>query len=98
MKLIYISAVAFVLVAGGAAVMSSRAAAVPAQGQGRESTAPVTTRDFVRSVRLSGTVEAVQSTTIAAPRLSGPGSNSLVITRLIRPGTKVPPGDTLVSV
>jgi len=97
MKLIYISAVAFVLVAGGAAVMSSRAAAVPAQGQGRESTATVTTRDFVRAVRLSGTVEAVQSTTIAAPRLSGPSSNSLVITRLIRPGTKVRAGDLLVE-
>ena len=51
----------------------------------------------MKSVRLSGTVEAVQSTTIAAPRLSGPNSNSLVITRLIRPGTKVVPGDLLVE-
>jgi multidrug efflux pump subunit AcrA (membrane-fusion protein) len=46
---------------------------------------------------LSGTVEAVQSTTVAAPRLSGPNSNSLVISKLIRPGTVVRPGDLLVE-
>lgn len=98
MKLTYVSAVTFVLVAGGAAVMSGWATAVPAQGaHGRESTATVTKRDFVRSVRLSGTVEAVQSTTIAAPRLSGPNTNSLVITHLIHQGTKVLPGDLLVE-
>jgi HlyD family secretion protein len=97
MKFIYLSAVTFVLVAGSAAVMSTRASARPPQGQGRETTATVTKRDFVRSVRLSGTVEAVQSMTIAAPRLSGPNSNSLVITRLVRPGTKVMAGDLLVE-
>jgi HlyD family secretion protein len=63
----------------------------------RESTLTITRQDFVRSVRLSGTVEAVQSTTIAAPRLSGPNSNSLVITKLIRPGTTVAPGDLIVE-
>jgi multidrug resistance efflux pump len=97
MKFIYLSAVTFVLVAGGAAVMSTRASARPPQGQGRETTATVTKRDFVRSVRLSGTVEAVQSMTIAAPRLSGPNSNSLVITHLVRGGTKVLAGDLLVE-
>ena len=39
---------------------------------GDDRRATVTRQDFVRSVRLSGTVEAVESTTIAAPRLSGP--------------------------
>ncbi len=98
MKLKYLSAVTFVLVAGAAVVLSTRAAAVTPQGaRGRESTATVTLRDFVRSVRLSGTVEAVESTTIAAPRLSGPNTNSLVITSLIHPGTKVLPGDILVE-
>jgi HlyD family secretion protein len=57
----------------------------------------VARRDFVRTVRLSGTVEAVESTTIAAPRLSGPSSNSLVITRLVRAGTTVNPGDLIVE-
>jgi multidrug efflux pump subunit AcrA (membrane-fusion protein) len=62
-----------------------------------QATAPLSRRDFVRTVRLSGTVEAVESTTIAAPRLSGPTSNSLVITRLVRPGSTVRPGDLIVE-
>jgi HlyD family secretion protein len=53
--------------------------------------------DFIRSVRLNGTVEAVQATTIAAPRLSGQNNNSLVIMRLIKAGTTVQPGDPLVE-
>ena len=48
--------------------------------------------DFVRSVRLAGTVEAVEATTIAAPRLSGQNQNSLVIMRMIKAGTTVPVG------
>lgn len=57
----------------------------------------VSSRDFVRSIRLSGTVEAVESLTVAAPRLSGPSSSSLVITKLIKGGTTVRPGDLLVE-
>jgi len=68
----------------------------PATGH-REQTFKVSRRDFVRSVRLSGTVEAVESTTVAAPRLSGPNSNSLVITRMVRPGSTVSPGDLVVE-
>lgn len=64
---------------------------------GRQATTTVTRRDFVRGVRLTGTVEAVQSTTIAAPRLSGPNSNSLIITRLVRPGSTVIAGDLIVE-
>lgn len=63
----------------------------------REKTFKVSRRDFVRSVRLSGTVEAVESTTIAAPRLAGPNSNSLVITRMVSPGSTVSPGDLIVE-
>ncbi len=91
-------AVTFVLVASASVALLTRTSAETAQaGRSREATATVATRDFVKSVRLSGTVEAVESTTIAGPRLSGPNSNSLVITRLIRPGTKVLPGDLLVE-
>jgi multidrug resistance efflux pump len=57
----------------------------------------VARRDFVRSVRLNGTVEAVESTAIQAPRLAGQNQNSLVIMRLIRNGATVQPGDTLVE-
>lgn len=63
----------------------------------REATLTVSRRDFVRAVRLSGTVEAVESTTIAAPRLAGPNSNSLIITKLVRPGSTVNPGDLIVE-
>ena len=74
----------------------------PAAANGQESSArqgavTVARRDFVRAVRLSGTVEAVQSTTIAAPRLAGPNTQSLVITRLVRPGSTVQPGDLIVE-
>ena len=53
--------------------------------------------DFVRSLRLSGTVEAVEATTITAPRLAGQNNNTLVIMSLIRNGTAVQPGMPLVE-
>jgi hypothetical protein len=68
-----------------------------AESGGRQDSVAVSRRDFVRSVRLSGTVEAVQSTTVSAPRLSGPNTASLVITRLIRPGSAVRRGDLIVE-
>jgi multidrug efflux pump subunit AcrA (membrane-fusion protein) len=91
-------ATAVVVLAGAAALLSARdpQATGPA-GRGRDGTVAIARRDFVRVVRLSGTVEAVQSTTVAAPRLSGPSSNSLVVMRLVRPGTRVKPGDLLVE-
>jgi HlyD family secretion protein len=64
---------------------------------GRQATHTVARGDFVRAVRLSGTVEAVESTTIAAPRLSGPNSNSLIITKLVRAGSTVSRGDLIVE-
>jgi HlyD family secretion protein len=83
---------------GAAAFMSARDPQTPSQqGRGRDGTVAAVRRDFVRLVRLSGTVEAVQSTTVAAPRLSGPSSNSLVVMRLVRPGTRVRAGDLLVE-
>lgn len=79
-----------------AAMFPSRDAQRPAGGAGA-ATHAVARRDFVKSLRLSGTVEAVESTTVAAPRLSGPSSTSLVITRLVRAGSIVRPGDVLVE-
>lgn len=90
--------VAALAVAGAGALTSSRDPGYQdASRPGRDSTATVTRRDFVRAVRLSGTVEAVRSTTVAAPRLAGPNTSSLVITRLIKAGTTVNPGDLLVE-
>jgi HlyD family secretion protein len=63
----------------------------------RQTTVTIARRDFVRAVRLSGTVEAVESTTVAAPRLAGPNSNSLIITRLVPAGSTVKAGDLIVE-
>jgi HlyD family secretion protein len=65
--------------------------------RGRQTSVTVTRRDFLRTVRLSGTVEAIESMTISAPRLSGPNAMSLVITRLVRAGSHVAPGDLVVE-
>jgi multidrug efflux pump subunit AcrA (membrane-fusion protein) len=89
-----------ILVLGGAGVsIYSARATRPAEAaaSGRETTYTTTRRDFVRAVRLSGTVEAVESRTFAAPRLSGPSASSLVITRLVKAGSRVQPGDLLVE-
>ena len=75
----------------------AKPAAADPQTSGRQGSVSVARRDFVRGVRLSGTVEAIQSTTIAAPRLAGPNTQSLVITRLVRPGTTVQAGDLVVE-
>jgi multidrug efflux pump subunit AcrA (membrane-fusion protein) len=66
-------------------------------GKGRSTAYTVARRDFIRGIRLSGTVEAIQSMTVTAPRLSGPNSASLVITRLVRAGSTVAPGDLIVE-
>jgi HlyD family secretion protein len=60
-------------------------------------TAVVEQRDFIQRVRVHGIVEAVESHSIAAPRLSGQGLNTLIITRLVKNGSAVHKGDVLVE-
>ncbi|HEY6351667.1 MAG TPA: HlyD family efflux transporter periplasmic adaptor subunit [Candidatus Angelobacter sp.] len=60
-------------------------------------TAVVEQKDFVTSMRLHGIVEAVDSHGIAAPRLSGQGLGTLIITRLVASGSQVRRGDVLVE-
>src|SRR5207237_7808512 len=87
--------------AGGAIVAAGLyVSARPPQPQSADrasQTYKVGRRDFVRGVRLSGTVEAVQATTIYAPRLAGQNQNSLIVTRLTKAGQTVHPGDLLVE-
>ena len=88
------------VLAAGVYLLPARAATdarADSSPRARPTTVAVARRDFVRSTRLSGTVEAIQSTTITTPRLSGPNSNSLVITRLVRASTAVRPGDLIVE-
>jgi HlyD family secretion protein len=87
------------VIAIGVALLAARDPAAPVQSERRQTTSAVTRRDFVRSIRISGTVEAVEATTVSVPRLVGQGTTtmSLVITRLVRPGSMVKLGDVLVE-
>ena len=93
------SLAALALSAAAAALVAVRlnARAPEPQSQGGAATFTVARHDFVRSLRLNGTVEAVESTSIQAPRLAGQNSNSLVVMRLVRNGATVKPGDMLVE-
>lgn len=86
-------------VLAGAAVLSLAARSEPPQvsGRQRETSSTVTRRDFTRTIRLSGTVEAVEATTVSTPRLAGQNNQSLVITHLVRPGSMVHKGDLIVE-
>jgi biotin carboxyl carrier protein len=59
--------------------------------------AKVERKDFVRTLRLHGVIEAVKFHAVAAPRLSGQGGASMIITRLIAAGARVQPGDLLAE-
>jgi HlyD family secretion protein len=55
---------------------------------------------FVKTLRLTGLVESIHFHNVAAPRLVGataPGSNTLIITKLMSSGTHVVPGQLLVE-
>ena len=93
--LIFVAAIAIVGMA--AAGLSLRARGVEQAAAPATASFAVARTDFIRSVRLSGTVEAVEATTITTPRLAGQNNNTLVIMSLIRPGTAVKPGDPLVE-
>jgi len=98
MKPLYLVSVVAVAGVVGIGIFGQLHARVPEQaGTQASANATVTRQDFIRSVRLTGTVEAVEATSIAAPRLSGQNNNSLVILRLIKAGTTVKPGDPLIE-
>jgi len=62
-----------------------------------EANAPAAQAVTAGSLRLSGTVEAVRSWTVSVPRLAGQSLTPLIITFLVAPGTRVEPGDLLVT-
>jgi multidrug efflux pump subunit AcrA (membrane-fusion protein) len=61
------------------------------------STAKVERRTFVRTLRLSGTIEAVRSYSVLAPRLTGGDFGNMILTKLTRAGTRVKKGDPLAE-
>ena len=94
--LIATAVVAAVLIVAG--VFATRNAS-DRSGQDHPSirTGMVEQKDFVQTVRVHGIVEAVESHTIAAPRLSGQGLNTLIITRMVKNGSTVHQGNVLVE-
>ncbi len=60
-------------------------------------TARVERRDFVRTLRVNGTVEATETHPINAPRIAGQANGALTITKLLPTGTRVHKGDLLVE-
>jgi HlyD family secretion protein len=55
---------------------------------------------FVKTLRMAGLVESINFHNVAAPRLigaTGPGNNTLIITRLLPSGTQVARGQLLVE-
>jgi hypothetical protein len=87
------------LVGGLAIVRGVRASG--ADDEAPQGTAHKVTRGaFAKSLRMTGLVESIQFHNVAAPRLvgaSGPGSNILIITRLLPSGSLVTAGQLLVE-
>jgi len=61
------------------------------------STVTVARGTFLRTVRVAGITEAVRAAAAIAPRLAGQSSPTLVITKLVKGGTRVKAGDVLVE-
>lgn len=95
--LLAIGAACLAAIAAAGLFMRAQARTADQTGTPASRNMTVTRQDFIRAVRLSGTVEAVQATAIAAPRLAGQNQNSLVVMRLVKAGTTVKPGDPLVE-
>jgi HlyD family secretion protein len=85
---------ALLLLAAGAGL---RRGAASDTGHAEIRTATAQRKDFVRTLRVHGVVEAVEFHVVAAPRLSGAGGGSMVITRLARAGQVVEAGDLLAE-
>jgi HlyD family secretion protein len=83
-----------------AAVPACRRASGLAPGRGGDQSSPtaaVQRGTFLETTRITGTTEAVRAAVMAAPRLAGQASATLVITKLIKSGSRVKAGDVLVE-
>jgi HlyD family secretion protein len=91
-----------VLVGGLAIVRGVRASGATNDAEARQGTASfkIARGAFVNTLRMTGLVESIHFHNVAAPRLvgaTGPGSNTLIITKLMPSGTVVVPGQLLVE-
>jgi HlyD family secretion protein len=88
-----------VAAAGAAAAWSWPSGGTPdaVARPGDRSLSPLSRRDFVRRVRLTGLTEATRFFVVTTPLLAGSSHGSLVITRLAQAGSAVKAGDLLVA-
>ena len=93
----WVAALAVALVAITLAVWAATRASRNASAGRAAGTAVAERRDFVHFLRVGGTVQAVRSFPILAPRLAGSRGNQMVITKLTPAGTKVKQGDPLAE-
>jgi HlyD family secretion protein len=64
---------------------------------GASPTVTVARGTFERTVRVAGITEAIRASAAIAPRLAGQSSPTLVITKLVKGGTRAKAGDVLVE-
>src|SRR5262245_16212340 len=79
----------------GAAVAACSAPHAPAV-QARATPAPGTTASQSRTIRWTGTLEAVRSTRVAVPQVTGP-TYRMTLTRIVRNGATVAKGDVIAE-
>jgi HlyD family secretion protein len=95
---VFVALSAVVLIAATYLIFRSRSqASASSTGAPATLTAKVVRGNFVETLRVNGTTQAVSSFPIIAPRLSGEPGGSLTIVRLLRNGAKVKRGDLLVE-
>jgi RND family efflux transporter MFP subunit len=93
-------AVLLVALVGGLAIVRGVRASGTADEAPQGTSYKVATGAFTKSLRMTGLVESIRFHNVAAPRLvgaTGPGSNILIITRLMPSGSLVTPGQLLVE-
>lgn len=96
----YLLVAVVVAVVAGATALRQRVGADEPAGMPDTPSVQVARSAFVLSLRLTGIIESVRYHNVAAPRLvgvSGPGSNTLIITKLARGGAQVAEGEVLVE-
>ncbi len=94
---IYLGVAVLLGLSAAGCTSSSGASSPPAAARDADPTTTVKRTSFVHRVRVSGTTEAVRASAAMVPRLSGQTSPTLVITSLVKGGSRVRAGDVLVE-
>lgn len=92
-----IRTVAVPFFAVAALACGNHASVGPGGGPATAAVAFAQRKDFVTTLRVSGTVEAIRSWVVSAPRLAGGPASSLAVSKLAAPGSQVKAGDLLVE-